>query len=546
MQGKFLNLNKKFEEESGYRREEMIGRNVLMSGIVTAPSAAKIAYNLNLISDRKESPIFEIDGISKGGRIVPYEVRSTPVEKAGRVVAVQATLRNISDRRQAETAVRESQKWLEEIVKGSPIPQFVIDRKHRVISWNRALEEYSEVKSEEVLGTTLAWKAFYEVERPVMADLLVDNSIDKIPVWYAGKYNRSKYVEGAYEATDFFPRMGKAGIWLFFTASAIRDSNGAVIGAVETLEDVTDIKEKEIVLHASEERYRTIVENIQDVVYRSDLHGNLVMASPSCAALLGYESIDDCLGKNIAAEFYMYPEKRQEILDAVNRHGAVKDYEVVLKRKDGTPLTVSTSSHVYFDKSGVPLGIEGVFRDITERKRAEDALRESEQRYRCLLGALFDAVVIHQDGRIVAANNAALAMIGAQKPDDVIGRPVMQFVHPVSQSSVRERIRQMSEKPAVTVPLIEEKFVRPDGTVFDTEVVATGFILDGKPAVQVVFRDITDRKEAEEELRNSEEKYRTIFENTGTATVLVEENTIISLANAEFERLSGYTKDEIE
>jgi len=134
------------------------------------------------------------------------------------------------------------------LVDGSPIPQFVIDRNHTVIYWNKALAEYSGMASEEVVGTNQHWRAFYGYERPCLADLLIDGQIEMISKLYKGKYSKSKLVPEAYTATDFFPAMGKGGKWLYFTAAPIKDGKGAVIGAVETLEDVTERKKAEIAL----------------------------------------------------------------------------------------------------------------------------------------------------------------------------------------------------------------------------------------------------------------------------------------------------------
>jgi len=143
------------------------------------------------------------------------------------------------------------------IVYGSPIPQFVIDKNHMVVYWNQALAEYSGMKSEDMIGTNRQWQAFYVYERPCMADLLVDQRITMIPRLYKGKYSKSKLVPEAYEATDFFPAMGKAGKWLYFTAAAIRDAHGDIVGAVETLEDITDRK-------AAEDELRKRASKLQD------------------------------------------------------------------------------------------------------------------------------------------------------------------------------------------------------------------------------------------------------------------------------------------
>jgi PAS domain S-box-containing protein len=180
---------------------------------------------------------------------------------------------NIENLSRQERALRESAQMMSAIVLGSPVPQFVIDRNHRVISWNRALEEYSGVRAQDVLGTTDTWRAFYEEARPVMADLLLDGTINKIPEWYAGKYRPSKYVDGAYEATDFFPKMGTSGIWLYFTASVIRDPDGNIVGAVETLEDVTDIKRAEAELGTKNDELQAANEEI--TATEEELRANL-------------------------------------------------------------------------------------------------------------------------------------------------------------------------------------------------------------------------------------------------------------------------------
>jgi PAS domain-containing protein len=103
------------------------------------------------------------------------------------------------------------------VIGGSPIPAFVIGRDHRLIYWNRALEELSKIPAWEVIGTTQHWRAFYGEERPCLADLLVRDALHEMPTWYLDKYAQSGLIEDAYEATDFFPALGEKGRWLRFT-----------------------------------------------------------------------------------------------------------------------------------------------------------------------------------------------------------------------------------------------------------------------------------------------------------------------------------------
>jgi PAS domain S-box-containing protein len=150
--------------------------------------------------------------------------------------------------RWADELFSNGEQCLHSVIGSSPIPAFVIGKDRRVIYWNRALEELSGIRSEEVIGTRRHWRAFYNTERPCMADLLVEESPEAVPRWYTGKFIKSKLIDEAYEATDFFPDLGTRGRWLRFTAAVIRNAGGTLVGAVETLEDITETKLAEAAL----------------------------------------------------------------------------------------------------------------------------------------------------------------------------------------------------------------------------------------------------------------------------------------------------------
>jgi len=137
--------------------------------------------------------------------------------------------------------------------------------------------------------------------------------------------------------------------------------------------EVNRRRETEAALRESEERYRSVIENISDVFYRSDAEGRLTMISPSGAALAGYASVEEILGMNSDA-FWRHPKERRRMLEIIAKDGAVRDYEVELLDKSGRIIHVATSSNFYRDKDGNILGVEGIFRDISERKRMEEQL----------------------------------------------------------------------------------------------------------------------------------------------------------------------------
>ena len=146
-----------------------------------------------------------------------------------------------SEHKRNEAAKRHMELFLAQIIDGDPVPTFVIDANHRVTHWNRACAAISGEASSDVIGTDFHWRPFYTSQRPTLADLIVNGSLDdQLETYYHGLFRRSKTITGAFEAERFFPDLGQSGRWLFFTAAPLRDAQGNLVGAIETLQDVTD------------------------------------------------------------------------------------------------------------------------------------------------------------------------------------------------------------------------------------------------------------------------------------------------------------------
>ena len=150
---------------------------------------------------------------------------------------------NITVDETAAAGLKENEQIPAQIIEKTPIPSFVIDSSHKVIHWNKACEDLTGITADRMIGTSSQWRAFYDIKQPVLADLIAENkSLQEIAALYKNINCRDPLIPSTYECEKFFPALGKNGKWLFFTAAPIMDTSGRIIGAIETLQDITSQK----------------------------------------------------------------------------------------------------------------------------------------------------------------------------------------------------------------------------------------------------------------------------------------------------------------
>src|SRR5438552_15642389 len=244
----------------------------------------------------------------------------------------------------------------------------------------------------------------------------------------------------------------------------------------------------------------------RDAILFLDRTGKILCINPCGIQLSGY-SAEELRGANIF-DLLLLPEDhsavRQMLQDAVK--GRARECEVRWRTNDGAIVHFAGASVPRFSASGEFLSTLCTFRDVTEGKRAEEALRESEERYRVLVEFSPNSICVHRDGKLLYVNPAGVRLFGATDLAELVGRSVLDFIHPDSLPVVRERLRRLRE--GGTAPLIEERFVTLNGDVRDVEVTAIPITYENGPAAQVIIRDITERKQGEEKLRASEQVAR--------------------------------------
>ena len=434
--------------------------------------------------------------------------------------------RDITDRKEAEELLRQSEERFAKAFHSSPAPLVISDiETGRFIDVNARWVEMLGFTKEEQIGRTSRevgiWSDPAQRDRAV-ALIRSQGHFKEFPI-------------------EFMTRDGqiRSALW---SAEIIGLQGRDVM--LSLLFDYTERKRVEEALRESESRYRSVVDNIQDVFYRTDAAGILIMLSPSGARLLGYDSVDEMLGRPNET-FWHEPEKRAKFLEILRTKGRVADYEVALRHRDGRPVFVGTSSSLYFDEQGNVLGVEGIFRDVTERKRAEESLRVSEERFRSIvesspMGMHFYR--LDEGGRLIldGANPAADRMLGIVHAS-MTGLAIEEAFPGLVGSDIPEMYRRVARGE------LDSRFFETayeDGRISGFYAVTVFRI--GVNAVATAYLDITDRRRSEELLRQSEEKFSQLFRLSPDAISLSEpESGLLLDVNEAFVQLTGYARDEL-
>jgi PAS domain S-box-containing protein len=283
--------------------------------------------------------------------------------------------------------------------------------------------------------------------------------------------------------------------------NGIFSPEGDLIALEGFITDITKRKKAETDFKKSELYYRTIFENTGTATLIFGEDTIVSIANSEFEKLSGYLK-EEMEGKkswiDLIAEEDLEMVRNYHSLRKINPESVPQNYETKLINKKGDIKDVHITVALIPNTKNRVVS----FLDITERKKTEGSLKESENRYRELLENSFDAVVIHDGNNVISANTVAMELLGIKTPEEFMNIPLIEFIHGDYHKTVMERVQKML-KNGETLPPIEEKFLRADGTSIDVEVLATGFTYNGENAVQVVFRDISHRKKIEKDIKAS-------------------------------------------
>jgi diguanylate cyclase (GGDEF)-like protein/PAS domain S-box-containing protein len=311
---------------------------------------------------------------------------------------------------------------------------------------------------------------------------------------------QTRQARGQYDEEYRIVRPDGSVRWIRDRAFPVAGDSGEVSRIAGVAEDITERKRAEESLRRNQERLGTLISSVDGIVWEADAQTlRFTFVSPRAERLLGYPLSRWTEESNFWRD-HIHPDDRDQAVAyclQCTRQSRDHEFEYRMLAADGRAVWLRDIVTVV-SEGGRPTKLRGVMVDITERKQAEQRLRESEARFRRIAEQSPDAILMHQAGRIVFVNEAMVRLMRARAPERLIGKPATSVLHPEYTAIAEARIRRLYAGDAL--PPSEQRYVRLDGTTVDVEVAAAPFDLDGKPAALVTVRDITTRREQEKRI----------------------------------------------
>ncbi|HWI40332.1 MAG TPA: PAS domain S-box protein, partial [Verrucomicrobiae bacterium] len=529
--GRYLGCNRAFEEAIGAGSAELLGKTVHD----VAPPELALHYaqkDAELMSRGGRQEYEGMVRVADGSLREVLFCKGTFESADGAVGGLIGTFVDITDRKRAEAELQEQRTLAESLVRNAAIPVFVIRSDRRVIFWNSACEKLTGIPAAEMVGTTGAWRAFYDQEEPVLAELVL--SPGSPPGGY-DIFGKSALLEEGLRAEGWYPCVGGERRYLTFEAAPIRNASGEVVAAIETLQDMTWRKLAEEALAESERRFRLAVDNFPQtfMIYDADRRFTFINR-------IGIESVGLEEGRILGRrdEEVLPPEVTTGYLAHLQRAFREKR-RVTVKCPvllQGVERHVHASYVPVLDEEGNILQVLGVVTDVTKRREALEQVRK-----------LSSAVEQSPDSIIITDRNGVIEYVNPQftaatgyHREEVLGKTpallksdrhprefFLELWQTVMSGSVwhgefcnRHKSGDLYWESASVAPIRDA-----DGTI-------SHFV--------AVMQDITDRRRKEDEVRRSASLLQATLQATGDAILVLDQDSRIVSHNDRFAQMWGF------
>ncbi|MGA3290085.1 MAG: PAS domain S-box protein [Candidatus Bathyarchaeia archaeon] len=519
--GNFLAVNDTFEEVTGLSRKELVGKSLLKLNIVTSESKAVLLENLKKRIQGAPVEPYEICFKGKLGETRLVEVKGKNVSYAGQPASL-VVFHDITDRKKkTDEQIRSSEEKYKNLFENAPDVIVTVDLTGKITSVNKAVMQYG-FKENEIVGSDIFKLVPIEYNQKLLTGL--KNTA-------AGSSSQGE-IEILTPNGKINAEYNSNPIWL----------NGKVVGYQTIMRDVTERKKAEQIIKATEEKFRNLAENSPNMIFIWQ-KGKVVYTNKEAEKAMGYTKEEFYSSQFNFLDLVM-PENRDLVLSSFAKHTKGEDvtpYEYGLITKDRRKIVaiINTKMIHYY---GEP-AILGIVTDITERKKNEQTLNESEEKYRKLFEKSMDAIFVVdiESGIIVDCNNAASKLVDREK-SELVGQH-QSIITPKEQMD-GEFARVFKQHLRDQISTLETQIIRKTGEIRDVAVRDTIIELNGKKLMQGTFRDISERKLMQHALEESEEKFRTITNSVKDAIILIDDKAEVVYWNPAAEKMFGYSNAE--
>ena len=524
--GTIIEANEALARMFGYDLDELIG---ISAEVLATPETWGII--LHNIATGYDQP-YEGKGVRKDGSTFWCQLTGKPYQYQGETLRV-ATFRDITELKQAEKELTKTSSYLENILASSPNSIILTDKDGKFNYANPTFLDWTGHSLESLIGKTIS-----EISPPLTSA----EATKVIAARIERRVITGEPITGI--EVELFGKEGKV-IPVTYSAIGIKDKDGNVIGEECFITDITERKRVEDALRDSEERYRILADRNPHGIQVIDPTGIITYVNPAYQEMLGYTK-EELLGKHISdllEPASKRPELREYLLLLAKEQPESTTYYQQNRRKDGEVIEQAVSWNYNRDSEGKVIGFISIITNITERKQAEEALRESEEHFRIAFKISPDSITISDfEGTIVDINDGFTQLTG-YTGEEVIGKRTVDL-NLWHRASEREKFVGRLQKDG-QVRNLETTFRLKDGSLRTGLVSASLMSIADKPLVLSITRDITERKQAEEALRESEEKFRKVFENAHDQIVLMDNYGTILAMNSRVLNILGYTQDKL-
>jgi PAS domain S-box-containing protein len=527
LEGRLVEANEAALKIQGVKsKEELIGFKP--SDYIVPEDQEKAFADLAALMEKGCVNHVQYHVMTRDGRKVLLETSASIMkDKNGVPKGIVAVSRDITERKRMEEALKESEERHRLYFESVSDVIYSLDRKFRFENISPSVERILGYKPEEFLG-----RRFDELN--VLVPETIDRAFEDVRRVLAGE---RILTYGKFVRKDGEIVYGEVSLTPIFAP------DGSVKSVLGVARDITVRKKMEEEIRLLSDAVKMSTESI----FIADLDGRIIDANEAALKMLGTTNKPDVIGKGVTE--LIVPEDRQKAFDNMKRvlqEGLVKPVEYHLMRNDGSTILTEISASALKAKSGNPKGFVAVARDITERRRMEKALKESESNYRLLFDSTIDGlfVIDAETMKVVLANKQVATLFGFSSAEETIGLEPLDFVHPDDRERVlRAIVEDMFEKDLREVN--EFRVKTKQGKDFWISAVGTRIEYRGRTAGLVSVRDITDRKRAEETARETEERFQRLVSNAQDIVFRWSVTKGLEYVSPIVSEITGYTAEEL-